>query len=105
MKKVIYVVIVLVILLVLSMLLKGTEVKTEDNAPAAVAEVVVEEKVDANVPAEDSQAKIENEGVEPLQTDAVVVDVEPTVGEAVVEENVVEEDPATTADEGETIVE
>ena len=39
---------------------------------------------------------------------AVVVDVEPTADGEVVEElveDVVEEDPATTADEGETVVE
>ena len=97
MKKVIYVVVVLVILLVLSMLLKGNE--TTSNETTAPAEVTVEATVPAEVaPAEEGTIVVD---VEPAsKTTAPAVETEETVAEDVVEEN-----PTATADEGETVVE
>ena len=126
MKKVIYVVVVLVILLVLSMLLKDNATSTNEVAapvPATV-EADAEQAVEDATPSE----------VAPLEEGAVVVDVEPAskttdaetpatdttaetpAGDATAEapaadtaetvvEDVVEENPSATADEGETVVE
>ncbi|MBR1948227.1 MAG: hypothetical protein IKA30_00365 [Alphaproteobacteria bacterium] len=108
MKKVVYVVVVLVILLVLSMLLKSNkaptnEVAVEVKEPAAV-EAVVDQAAAPVV--EGEVAAVE---VAPLEEGAVVVDAEPvaeaTAEAPVVVEEVVEENPETTAGEGETVVE
>ena len=108
MKKVGYVVVVLVILLVLSMLLKSNEAPTNEVAVEVKEPAAVEAVVDqAAAPVVEGEvAAVE---VAPLEEGAVVVDAEPVAdataeAPAVVEE-VVEENPETTADEGETVVE
>ena len=72
------------------MLLKGNESATSEAVVTPEAPVAVEETV-----AE----------VAPLAEDEVVVDIEPAAEVPAVVEEVVEENPETTADEGETVVE
>lgn len=93
MKKFIYIVLLLAVLLGVAYVLKNQQPATSKVEEA----VVVNEE-----PASEGDA-LANEEV-------VVVDEEPASGEAiateeVVDENIVEENPEETADEGETVVE
>lgn len=93
MKKIVYIILVLAILVGLAYLLKTTV-----KAPAQDEAVVVEQEVSADVA--DAQEVVAGEA------EVVVVDEEPASEEAeAVAEDVVEENPEATADEGETIEE
>lgn len=93
MKKFLYVILVLVVLLGLAYVLKGQKSSVENTQEA----VAVEE-----------EATVDNGAV--VEEEVVVVDEEPvaeenaTVETEAVDENVVEENPEDTADEGETVV-
>lgn len=102
MKKVIYIVVVLAILLVLSMLLKDNFVSTNETSTVAEAPVAVEETVAEVAPLAEGAVVVD---VEPTAEAAAETTAEPTAEAAVVAEEVVEENPSATADEGETVVE
>lgn len=94
MKKIVYVLIVLAILLGLAYLLKTTQ-----KAAPQSGDVVVEDVIETQETADGQEVITE-------EAEVVVVDEEPAAEEnEVVAEEVIEENPEVTAEEGETVEE